>query len=137
MTETEIDALLRGAEIGVLATAARSGRPDATPVWFDFDGQTVRILVHRDSVKARNIRDNPQVCLTVDTRRPPYRGVVLHGRGTLAGPDPVLRRQLAERYLGKETAARYLESTAAFDQEDALITVWVESRFSWDYSQGV
>jgi PPOX class probable F420-dependent enzyme len=136
MTAHAIESLLAGAEIGVLATASASGRPDATPVWFDFDGRCVRILVHRDSTKARNIRENPRVCLTVDTRRPPYRGVQLRGRATLGGPDPVLRRRLAERYLGRETGARYVESSLDLDREDALVTIAIEGKSSWDYSQG-
>jgi PPOX class probable F420-dependent enzyme len=136
MTAEAIDALLRSPEIGVLATASASGRPDATPVWFDYEVRCVRILVHRDSTKAKNIRENPQVCLTVDTRRPPYRGVQLRGRATLGGPDPALRRKLAERYLGRETGARYVASSLDLDRDDALVTIVIDGRSSWDYSKG-
>jgi PPOX class probable F420-dependent enzyme len=136
MTDGEIDALLREAQTAVLATADAKGRPEGTPVWFEWDGTHVRLLCHRTSRKARNIRVNEHVSLTVDTRRPPYRGVVLRGRATLSGPDPTLRRRLAARYLGEETGARYIESTRALDDEDALVTIEVTSRFSWDYSKG-
>jgi PPOX class probable F420-dependent enzyme len=136
MTEAEIDALLRSPEMGVLATVDAKGRPEATPIWFEWDGDEVRLLVHRNSRKARNIRSNPHVSLTVDTRVAPYRGVVVRGRATLSGPDPALRRRLAERYLGEEVARGYIESTASMDVEDALVTIAPTSQFSWDYSKG-
>lgn len=136
LTPAEIEALLDGAEVGVLATADARGCPEGTPIWFDWDGERIRVLVHRTSRKARNIRENPNVCLTVDTRTAPYRGVVLRGTATLGGPDPGLRRRLAARYLGEEVGLRYVESTKQLDQEDALVTIDVTGRFSWDYSKG-
>jgi PPOX class probable F420-dependent enzyme len=136
MTDEEIEVLLATPEIGVLATADGAGRPEGSPVWFDYGAGIVRILVHRDSRKARNIRANPQVSFTVDTRRAPYRGVVLRGTATLSRSEPALRRLLAHKYLGKETGERYLAKTARYDEEDNLITIHVTSRYSWDYSKG-
>jgi PPOX class probable F420-dependent enzyme len=136
MTDDEIVALLDGPEIGVLATADASGKPEGSPVWFDYEGGVVRVLVHRDSRKARNIRENAHVSFTVDTRSAPYRGVVLRGTATLSGPAPALRRRLAHKYLGPETGDRYLAKTEPFDREDALVTILVTGRYSWDYSKG-
>jgi PPOX class probable F420-dependent enzyme len=100
MTDSEIEQLLGAPHMGVLATVDAKGRPEGTPIWFDWDGEHVRILAHHASRKAKNIRQNPNVSLTVDTRQPPYRGVVLRGTALLSGPDPALRRRLAVRYLG-------------------------------------
>jgi PPOX class probable F420-dependent enzyme len=136
MTDSEIEKLLRSPEMGVLSTADAEGRPEGTPIWFDWDAGHVRILVHHASRKARNIRENPNVALTVDTRQSPYRGVVLRGTATLSGPDPALRRRLAARYLGEEIGKKYIETTASFDTDDVLVTMRVTSRYSWDYSKG-
>jgi len=136
MTDAEIDDLLRAPEVAVLATVDAKGRPEATPIWFDWDGRTVRILVHHASRKAKNIGLNPNVSLTVDTRSAPYRGVMLKGTATLSGPDPELRRSLAGRYLGEEVGKRYIETTSSFDRDDVLVTMRVTSRYSWDYSKG-
>jgi PPOX class probable F420-dependent enzyme len=136
MTDQELDALLSGPAIGVLAVVDADGRPEGSPVWFERSGDVVKILVHRASRKARSIRANAHVSLTVDTRSAPYRGVILRGDATLSGPDPELRRRLAHRYLGAETGERYLKQTAYLDGEDALVTVRVASRYSWDYSKG-
>jgi len=137
MTDDEIDALLATPEIGVLATADASGRPEGSPVWFEYSGGLVAILVHKDSRKARNIRANSRVSFTVDTRTPPYRGVVLRGTATVSGPEPLLRRRLAHKYLGVEVGDRYLAKTVRFDSEDALVTIRVNERYSWDYSKGI
>ena len=136
MSETEIDALLAQPEMGVLCTVDSDGRPEGTPIWFDHDAGRVRILVGGGSKKARNIRANANVSLTVDTRQAPYRGVVLRGTAALSGPDPELRRRLAVRYLGEEVGHRYLEGTRDLDEQDVLVTVTVSGRFSWDYSKG-
>jgi len=136
MTDAEIEDLLRAPQIAVLATVDATGRPEATPIWFDWDGVAVRILVHHASRKAKNIRRNPYVSLTVDTRSAPYRGVLLKGTATLSGPDPALRRRLAARYLGDEVGRRYIETTSSFDHDDVLVTMLVTSRYSWDYSKG-
>lgn len=136
MADDEIDALLATPQIGVLATADTRGCPEGSPVWFEYSAGMVTILVHKDSRKARNIRANPRVSLTVDTRTPPYRGVVLRGTATLSGPEPLLRRRLAHKYLGVAAGDRYLAKTARFDAEDALVTIRVNGRYSWDYSKG-
>lgn len=136
MTSSEIEALLGSPEVGVLATVDAKGRPEGTPIWFDWDGERVRILVHHASRKARNIRSNPNVSLTIDTRSAPYRGVVLRGTAELSGPDPALRRRLAARYLGEDVGRHYIETTASFDTDDVLVTIRVTSRASWDYSKG-
>jgi len=142
LSRDDIDALLGGtptgeARIGVLSTADAAGTPEGSPVWFEYTDGIVRVLVHRDSRKARNLRINPKVCLTVDTRSAPYRGVILRGVARVGGPDPELRKRLAYRYLGAQTGEAYLQATAALDQEDALLTVEVASTYSWDYSKGV
>ncbi len=137
MTREEEDRLLGEAQIAVLSTADERGRPEGSPVWYDYDGRVARILVHTNSRKARNLRKNPYATLTVDTRSAPYRGVILRGETRLSGPDPELRRSLAVRYLGQEAAERYLQATAAFDEEDVLVSLHITSRFSWDYSKGL
>ena len=136
MTDEEIDEMLAGVHVAVLCTADAAARPEGSPVWYDYVRGTIRVLVHRGSRKARNIRDNSRVSVTVDTRSAPYRGVILRGTATLSGPDPDLRRRLAHKYLARDTADRYLAASSHLDTEDALVTVALESRYSWDYSKG-
>ena len=38
--------------------------------------------------------------------------------------------------VGVAVGDRYLAKTARFDAEDALVTIRVNGRYSWDYSKG-
>jgi PPOX class probable F420-dependent enzyme len=51
--------------IAILATVNPSGSPQATPIWYDYDGEHFIVTVHSGRVKARNIRLNPKVSLVV------------------------------------------------------------------------
>jgi uncharacterized protein len=81
MTESEIDAFLRGARWGVLATSGADG-PYAVPVAFAWD-DGVCYVASGPGLKADNIGRYPAVCLTVvEVAGPPARGwrsVVLRG----------------------------------------------------------
>ncbi len=136
LSKEEIDVLLDEPQMGVLATADAEGVPEGSPVWFEHRDGELYVLVGGNSKKARNVRVNPRVALTVDTRRAPYKGVILRGRTAISGPDLELRRRLAHRYLGKKVGDGYLAKTAHLDAEDVLLTITVDSRFSWDYAKG-
>jgi nitroimidazol reductase NimA-like FMN-containing flavoprotein (pyridoxamine 5'-phosphate oxidase superfamily) len=63
-----------------VATASPKGRPDATPVWFWWDGEAIYFTCAAVARKARNIGHEPEV-------------VVLNGDGA----DPIIVKGRAER----------------------------------------
>jgi PPOX class probable F420-dependent enzyme len=69
--ETEVGgrvaARLREELVAWLVTVARDGTPVPTPVWFDWDGQTLLIYSQRDKPKLRHIAANPRVALALRT----------------------------------------------------------------------
>lgn len=134
MTELQITQLLREPMIGVLCTVGVDLQPHGSPVWFEHTAGTICVLIDGASRKARDIEANPRVTLVVDTREPPYRGVILSGTASLAGPDPELRRRLAGRYLDDGAARAYIERTKAMDRTDRCVSIRITGRFSWDYS---
>jgi len=136
LTETELEQLLAEPQVGVLCTVDRKGRPEGSPIWFE--AVTGKILVHvaRNSKKARNVRANPNVSLTVDTREAPYRGAVLRGTAREIAFDDALHRRVAVRYLGPEGGEAYLAMTAGAEAETVLLEMTIESRFTWDYAKG-
>ena len=135
MSREEMDQFLAETRIGVLATADRDGRPEGTPVWFEYRDGIVRMLVHEKSRKARNVRVNPAVSLTIDTREKPFKGVVLRGQAEVRPAPPGLRGDLARRYLGPQAGDRYLARTVDLEQTDVMIRIKVRSGFGWDYSK--
>lgn len=58
---SNVDARLRALREIWIATASPAGRPDATPVWFWWDGECVYFTCAAVSRKARNIALEPYV----------------------------------------------------------------------------
>ncbi len=48
-----------------MAVMGKSGRPNLTPMWFDYEGNKVLINVAEHRKKTQWIRDNPQVSLLI------------------------------------------------------------------------
>ncbi len=89
--------------LAVLATLMPDGSPQATPVWFDFDGKDVWINSAKGRQKDRNMRLRPQVALCILDPRDPCRYLHLRGRVaeiSEAGAVEHLHR-LARKYTGQ------------------------------------
>ncbi len=136
LTKKELAELLAAPEVGVLCTVDAAGKPEGSPIWFEADGDRIYVHVGRDSKKARNIRSNPNVSLTVDTRVAPYRGAILHGTVRELAADDGIRRRTAVHYLGEETGAAYLAATEDTAEDSVLLELKVTSRYTWDYGKG-
>ena len=65
MTDAERDAFLRETRIGTLGTLNQDGSPNALPLWFEWDGATIRMFSSRDAGKVRRLRRDPRASLTV------------------------------------------------------------------------
>ena len=57
--------LLQKKAFANIATVNADGSPQVTPVWFDAEGEQLRINTARGRVKDKNLRRNPVVALTV------------------------------------------------------------------------
>lgn len=110
MTSDEQRDLLEGRHLAVITTIGSDGYPQSTPVWYMPDGDSVGIIADTDSVKVRNIRRNPRISITIASEGRPYRYVVFKGDAELltGGVDDYPGR-MAERYLGREGGAAYIE----------------------------
>ena len=87
-----------------LATTMDDGTPQVTPVWFDLEGETIRINTARGRVKDINMSHRPAVALAIMDPDNPYRYIQV--RGTVVGSTEEGAREhidrLAGKYLGKE-----------------------------------
>jgi nitroimidazol reductase NimA-like FMN-containing flavoprotein (pyridoxamine 5'-phosphate oxidase superfamily) len=84
-----VDRRLRSMREIWIATTSPAGRPDATPVWFWWDGGAVYFTCASVARKARNIAAQPEV-------------VLLNGDGT----DPIILKGRAERVLDRAELGR-------------------------------
>ncbi len=87
-----------------LATLMSDGRPQVTPVWFDFDGSYIRVNSAKGRVKDKNMRRNKNVALSIVDPDNPYRHLDVQGEVveiTEQGADAHINA-LAKKYLGKD-----------------------------------
>lgn len=88
----------------VLATIMDDGTPQATPVWFSYDGEHILLNSVKGRIKDRNMRARPQIALTIFDPADMYRFVQVRGRVvemTEAGGWNHIH-YLAQTYMGVE-----------------------------------
>lgn len=99
----EVKTFLQKPNFAVLATQSKSGRVQATPVWFlQADGE-ILINTSAGRAKLRNMEANPRVALAIVDRENPYRYVQIQGRVTKFDKDNGARDidRLSQRYHGR------------------------------------
>jgi len=86
---TEVRELLDGTPIAHLATLLPDGAPHSVPLWIGTHGDHVAILTGPDSRKARNLRRDPRVAISLTPPDDPFTPVTLRGRlvGWLDGDE--------------------------------------------------
>ncbi len=87
-----------------LATADQEGVPQVTPVWFEYDGQHIRINSSRGRKKDRNMRANPRVALSIQDPDNPYRYLGIQGRVVAITEEGAVEHihRLARKYIGRD-----------------------------------
>jgi PPOX class probable F420-dependent enzyme len=92
------------------ATTRPDGRPHITPVWFVLDGDDLIFTTHETSLKAKDLRRDPRICLCVDDETPPFDYVMIEGTVTLSEDLEELRRwatAIGGRYMGADRAEEF------------------------------
>lgn len=73
-----------------LATVMRSGRPQVTPVWFNYKDGYLYINTAEGRAKDRNMQERPQVAVVIPDPKNMYRYIEFRGHvveGTTEGAD--------------------------------------------------
>ena len=94
---------------GHLATLLRDGSPHSVPLWVDMAGDRVCFFTQPGSQKARNLRRDPRVAISVADRENPYRMATVRGRvaETLEGEEALkVIDALARKYTGRDFPMR-------------------------------
>jgi len=111
MDENEIiDFLMEGTRTGKLSTVREDGHPHVAPIWFVWNEGKIIFDTMDSSVKAKNIRHNPQVSICVDDESPPYAFVIIQGTAKFSDNQKDLLKWntiLGGRYMGEKLAEVY------------------------------
>ena len=87
-----------------LATVMPDGSPQVTPVWFDYDGECLRINSAKGRIKDKNMRRDKRVAVSIQDPDNAYRYLAIRGNIaeiTEEGADAHID-SLAKKYLGKD-----------------------------------
>ncbi|MCH7877348.1 MAG: PPOX class F420-dependent oxidoreductase [Thaumarchaeota archaeon] len=111
MDENEIiDFLMEGTRTGKLSTVQKDGRPHVAPIWFVWNKGKIIFGTGDSSVKAKNMRRNPQVSICVDDESPPYAFVIIQGTAKFSDNQKDILKWntiLGGRYMGEKLAEVY------------------------------
>ena len=90
-----------------VATIGPRGEPQNNPVWFDWDGSTIRFSQTTTRQKLKNVGREPRVALSILDPENPGRYLEVRGKVIEVQPDPekAFIDRMAQKYLGQE---RYL-----------------------------
>jgi PPOX class probable F420-dependent enzyme len=106
MTVTLNDAIrkvLDDRNFATVATLNPDGAPQSSVVWVLRDGDAVLFSITSTKQKARNLRRDPRISLTVFDRENPYYSFEVRGSAELIeDPDRTLPQRLSQKYLGEE-----------------------------------
>ena len=80
MLNPDVRRALDGTPVAHLATVLPDGAPHSVPVWVDPEGERIAILTGPDSRKARNLRHDPRVALSLTPVDNPFEPVIIRGR---------------------------------------------------------
>jgi PPOX class probable F420-dependent enzyme len=86
-----------------LATVNAKGMPQVTPVWFDTDGDHILVNTNEGRLKDRNMKERPDVAMTIQDPDDPYRYLGIRGKvisHTTEGADEHINK-LSLRYYGR------------------------------------
>src|SRR3954447_19574542 len=121
--------LAAGAPTAAVATTRPDGSPHVVPVWFVVDGRDVVFTCASDSVKARNLRHDARIAISVDGDEFPYSFAGLSGTAEVAERPPDLlawTTRIAARYV-PDRAEEYGRRDAELD--DLVVRVRVRRSF--------
>lgn len=103
MLNPEIRAHFDTAAVAHLATVLPDGSPHSVPLWVGTRGDDIVFLTGPDSRKARNLRRDPRVALSLTAVDNPFLPVLVRGRVVewLEGDEAwEIIDRIAEKYIG-------------------------------------
>ena len=80
MLNPDVRSVLDGTPLAHLASVLPDGAPHSVPVWIGTEGDHIAILTGPGSRKARNLRRDPRVALSLTPADNPFRPVIVRGR---------------------------------------------------------
>jgi len=125
MSDADREAFLAVNRYGILSTLRRDGSPIAIPVWFDWDGRSVKMFTYAGSPKLHRLANDARASVLV-TNHVNEKEKWVAFDGTVAVGDEggfELAERLAQRYwdLNEPGRAAALQNWRAMESELRLL----------------
>jgi PPOX class probable F420-dependent enzyme len=104
-----------------IATLMPDGAPQVSPVWIAVEGERLAVFTQEANLKARNMRRDARIGISVCDEVNPYRSVVIRGRVVEeVGGDAALAimDRMSNRYVGMDFP--YRSGIALLIEPDAV-----------------
>lgn len=126
MSEEEyLKFLTSGTKTGKLATVRADGRPHVVPVWFVLEGEKIVFNTGSSTIKAKNMRRDPRVSISVDDQAPPYSFVTVEGTAELREDQEECLNcatRIGARYMGEDRAEEFGRRNSTEDELIVKVT---------------
>jgi PPOX class probable F420-dependent enzyme len=134
MNKREVAQLLVQPNIAVVAVTAPDGSPHAVPTWYEYRKGEVAFITDSTAFKYKCLVNDPRITFCVDTRKPPYKAVILKGRATMEEKRvPAMVERMAIAYMGQKAGRAYV---SAFKNDPVVVVRFKPERvISWDYAK--
>ncbi len=140
MTHEELEEFLSKPILARIATVGKNCTPHIAPVWFIYDDGAVIIGTRKNTMKIRNIKNNPAVAIAIDTIvgesvSDGAKGAIFKGKAELVEEDTLeIIQKLCKKYLGSldHPAAKQLLHDPS---PSVVIKLKPQKIISWDSSK--
>lgn len=95
----EQDAFIRSMKWCTVTTLRRDGSPSTSVLFFGLDGDEILLSTTKDRLKAKTLRQDPRIAVTVLDEGAPYRYVNVEGRARIQEDDLVPGHVLVNRTM--------------------------------------
>ena len=85
--------------LGAVATIREDGTPHVTPVWVDYDGESVLFNTAAPRAKWKNLKRDPRVTVEVHSLEDPYEYVMVSGTAELDEDEEEANRHIDKMSL--------------------------------------
>lgn len=125
----EVRALFGARNMAHLATVMPDGTPQASPVWMAVEDGRLAVFTQERNAKARNMRRDPRVAISICDEVNPYRGAAIrgsvveevHGDAALAIMDRMSNRYVGSDFPFRHGVAFLIEPEVVHFQDDGAL----------------
>ena len=140
MSEQERQDFLAGVHVGIVSISEQGRGPVTVPVWYDYEpGGDVWFVTPADSRKVGLLDDAARISLCAQSEELPPKYVTVEGPVTIDPASvPEHLEPMAQRYLGAELGAAYIEGSRTDDSPDEVVVrIRPERWYSADFAKNL